>query len=79
MEFLLACKNCLAGFECATKGLIEPTACPEGYYCPLYDANLHNPGDPIGQYPVDANGDPTYKIPCPAGTYSSRKYLTDKS
>jgi hypothetical protein len=57
------CVPCEAGFSCQATGLITPTPCPAGSYCPAFVASSSI-----------AN-----VIPCPAGTYSSDEYLTDVS
>lgn len=48
MKGQIACEQCLAGFQCPTKGLETPIPCPEGYYCPK---GVHpSPKCPAGKY-----------------------------
>lgn len=53
------CVTCEKGFSCQETGMVTPDACPAGSYCPKFDLSS-------GIANV---------INCPAGKYSSDKYL----
>lgn len=60
MKGQTTCVVCAQGFECPDTGLIWPSACPAGKYCPTYD--------PANSDMIAAG---TNALNCPAGTYSS--------